>query len=375
MQPFAERTGDGRFRERLQVASRDGKMRRTLLAIAAVLILPTQALATSCLERPKPSREQLSALAGVGEYREAASVALVSLKPSAQPPCFWIKFSRWFRPGAYPHDVCAISMRSQRHELTVIEALKGNPPKHAPAIFNGLYPADTLWVMRRRLEVRRLVWPSQIVSADEDWMVGRSKGHSSTAFRHLGRISDLTLVTEYGVCEDRTIPFLTPYGGAQKYVVFSDSKGRAIHWEPVETRWPDTLVERLRELKAGSEVRETITARAFFASMTVASQYEVRWCGPQGRLRPVDGQRHGKLDKVAEWAWNGGESSECRPGQRYFAIGAARLSERWSDERAWPSIQLVPITDGAIRTADIVTQLKIEGPETIPVAQALAWTD
>lgn len=345
-------------------------------AIAVALLLPAQAIASSCPMEPKPTISELSTPAGVVEYQDATSVAVVSLKPSAQPPCYWIKFSRWLKQGAYPHDVCAGSVRSQRHEMTVVEVLKGDPPKRAPAIFNGRYPANVRWVMRNRPDVRfAQVWPSQLLAPDEDWMIGQAKGHSSTAFRHAGRISDLTLVVDYGLCEDSNIPFLTPYDGALKYVVFSDANGRAIHWEPVETRWPDVLLERLRALKAGHEVRETITAKAFFASMWIASQYEVRWCATNGRLRPVGGQRNGKLDTVADWAWSGGEATGCAPGQRYIAIGAGRLSQRWSDERDWPSIQLVPITNGAIRTADIVTQLKIEGPETIPVAQALAWTD
>jgi hypothetical protein len=351
-------------------------VRLSWIAIAATLLAPAEAFASSCPRGPEPTVGKLTTPAGVAEYRDAASVAVVSLKPTAQPPCFWIKFGRWIKPGAYPHDVCAGSMRSERHEMTVVEVLKGDPPTRSPAIFNGRYPADVQWVMRNRPDARfAQVWPSQLLSPDEDWMVGHAKGHSSTVFRHAGRISDLTLVVDYGLCKDDTIPFLTPYNGALKYVVFSDAGGRAIHWEPVETRRPDVLLERLRALKAGRDVRETIAAKAFFASMWIASQYEVKWCATNGRLRPVGGQRNGKLDTVADWAWSGGEAPGCAAGQRYLAIGTATLSRRWSDEREWPSIQLLPITNGAIRTADIVTQMKIEGPETIPVAQALAWTD
>ena len=350
-------------------------MRLTWIAIAATLALPTQALASSCPMEPEPTVGELTIPAGVAEYREAASVAVVSLKPSAQPPCFWIKFSRRIKPGAYPHDVCAGSVRSQRHEMTVVEVLKGDPPKRAPAIFNGRYPADILWVMRHRPEaLYALTWPSQLLVPDDDWRQPRPPGHSSLTFRHQGRITDLTLVVRYELCEDETIPFLTPYGGGIKYVVFSDAQGRATHWEPIEMR-SDLLLDRLRALKAGRSPQLTTTAQAFFGDLYVAAQYEVKWCATNGRLRPTGGQRNGKLDTVAGWAWKGGEDPACAAGQRYLAIGAGPLSRRWSDERQWPSIQLVPIKNGAIRTADIVTQLTIEGPETIPVAQALAWTD
>lgn len=350
-------------------------MRSSLLPLIAALLLPAQAWASSC-GMLEPTRAQLETPAGVAEYRAATTVSVVKFEAASQPPCFWIRLVRVFNSGAYARATCEATAHSQRYRLAVVEALKGAPPPTADAVFAaGKDPIDYEWLARRRPEV---IWkrPSTLASGSPLGAgPGPSRdGHSDFAFLHSGRIGDAPVVVEGGACGDETIPFIVTYGGSLPHLVFQDARGRIMHWEPVDPR-NDRLVQRMRRLRAGEmDVRDPISVRDFFARLRTASLYEVKWCGEHPRVRPAGGARNGRLDKLVYSHWVS-STATCRAGQRYLVTGGGWPEGRYLEEDAWPSVQLVPVNDGAIRTADIVTQLKIEGPETIPVGRALAWTD
>ncbi len=345
-------------------------MRPWSAAASALLLAPSQALALTCALPPEPTRAQLETPAGAAEYHAATSVAVVRFRRTAQPPCFWIKLVRLVKADAYPADTCEPSMRSQRYRLKVVETLKGELADNALARFTGGHPADWTWLSAHRLEAGR----SRPHGWDNDPAVegGERRGHAAFAFRHNGRIASNTLVTRYDACTDEVVPFVTTYEGRAAYLVFQNADGIITHWEMLPGL-DDLLLDRMRRLKIGqTDVRERIDAKRFFAALRIVSPYEVKWCDASPRLRPTGGRREGRLERIVRENWR---SETCRPGQQFLVLGAGPRASGWSDERQWPSIQLVPVSDGAIRTADIVSQLKIEGPETIPVSQALAWTD
>ena len=353
--------------------------RWTSLLVGFALLTPAQGIASQCYEGPRPTPEQLSLPAGVAEYREATTVSLVRFREAPQPPCWWIKLSRWIRPGAYPKDFCLPTARSRRHSFTLVEDLKGKSPARGPAVFAERNPVDIEWLFEHRPELV-LKRPSMLAAYPDDaWttpQIGR-RGHSAFAFRHNGRISDPSAVLELASCKPATAPAFQTFQGTATYLVFRNAVGEITHWEMLAGyEGTDLLLERMRRLRSGqTDVRETISARVFFAQLQIVVPYEIKWCGPSARIRPVGGLRNGRIDEAVKTAWVYREDKACVAGQRFLVIGAKTPPERGIDRDNWPTIQLVPVTEGAIRTADIVTQLKIEGPETIPVAQALAWTD
>lgn len=346
------------------------------MILAAALLAPSQALATSCFFPPEPTRAQLETPAGVAEYRAATTVSIVKFEKVVDPPCGWVKLVRLFNPKAYARVTCEPTAHSRRYRLALVEALKGAPPATADAIFaEGKDPIDYEWLSKRRPEVMwnrpRMLNSSSPLGTEE----GSSRdGHSDFSFMHDGRLGDAPVVVRGGSCGDRTIPYIVTYGGFLPHLVFQDARGRITHWEPIDPRG-DRLAQRMRRLRAGEpDVRDPIPARDFFAGLRIASLYEVKWCGDQARIRPAGGERNGKLDSAVYSRWMSSKG-DCQAGQQYLVVGGAWPRDDYFEERAWPSIQLVPVKGGAIRTADIVSQLKIEGPETIPVSQALAWTD
>ena len=133
-------------------------MRWTWIGVVVALFAPVQAAASSCFPpQPLPGPPS-DTPAGVWEYRQATSVALVSVRKGPQPPCFWIKFRRLIEAPlklaadkrAYPSDTCETYAQSRRYQLTVIEALKGNPPSQFPALLGGKYPVDADWMRDHR---------------------------------------------------------------------------------------------------------------------------------------------------------------------------------------------------------------------------------
>lgn len=353
-------------------------LRPALLVFVVALLAPCQALASSCYW-PEASRAQLESPAGVAEFRAASSVAVVSLEPRLQPPCIWIVAARLVIPEAYARDVCEPTGRSQRYRATVRERLKGDMSALFDADFVGPHPIGIAWLAKRRPEVMRTrpsVWQRNRDFGDprED----RPPGHSAFPFLHKGKIGDHSVLIRASSCGGTTAPMITTYFGTVSYVVFRNAEGRITHWEPVLRDGDDLLLRRLRRLKAGeTDVRDAISARNFFRNLKIVSRYSVKWCtDSSSRIRPTSGEREQPIERIVEGHFIHDRSdAECRAGQEYLVIGAGVPSGDYFEERAWPSVQLLPVTNGSIRTADIVSQLRVAGPEFIPVSQALAWTD
>lgn len=353
-------------------------LRPALLIFVFALLVPCQALASSCYW-PEATRLQLETPAGVAEFRAASSVAVVGLEPRLQPPCLWIMAARLVVPKAYARDVCEPTGRSQRYRATVRERLKGDMPARFDANFVGPHPIGTAWLAKRRPEVmwtRPSVWQRNREFGEPREV--RPPGHSAFPFLHRGRIGDHGVVLKGYVCGATTAPMITTYFGGMSYIVFRNAGGQITHWEPVLRDGEDVLIGRLRRLRAGeTDARDKISARDFFRNLKIVSRYSVKWCtDSSSRIRPANGEREQPIERIVEGHFIHNRSdAECRAGQEYLVVGAGVPSGDYFEERAWPSVQLLPVSNGSIRTADIVSQFKIVGPETIPVSQALAWTD
>lgn len=355
---------------------------RACLAASLALALPAQSWA--CTEAlADTSREALQVPAGVKQYRQAAIVAVVRIEAVAQPPCIWIKVSRWLRPGAYPDDFCTSAGRSQRYRVRTIEPLKGAPPEERPARFHGVNPLSGAWLARHRPEASRM---SPGVWAREDpfdrALPNDAVGHSAFAFQSGGQIADPTVdIPEDspggpGSCSGRSAPLVEADLNYRAYIVFWDENGVIWHWEPIITPNRDLLVERLRRLRAGdTDVRPTIDIQTYISKMPVVSLYEVQACGANPRVGLAGGGRVNRLDEVVNWRFRhlvGREQTTCRAGQRYLALAPGQLSTMALYESQWPSVDLVPVHDDRIRLADITSQFRVVGPPTLSVTHTLA---
>ncbi|MFZ5670509.1 MAG: hypothetical protein ACOY4K_13535 [Pseudomonadota bacterium] len=344
---------------------------------AVALLTPAQAEASSCIWF-KATKVQLETPAGVLEYRKAKTVVVVGLAPRPQPPCGWVIVARWFNPAAYARDVCEPGGRSQRYRATVQEVLKGTSPSSFDAVFDGPHPISSDWLFRHRPEVmwtRPTVWQRGRELEDRE---NDAPGHSAFAYLHRGRIGDRTVAIKSDSCGGWVAPMITTYGGRMSYLVFLDSEGRITHWEPVIRNHADFLLARLRRLKAGeADVRDEISARDFFKSLKIVSRYRVEECTDgSSKLRPPSGERERPIETLAHDAFVTDQfDTGCRPGQQFLVIGAGLPPGGYFEERAWPSVQLLPVAGDTVRTSDIVTQFKIVGPPTLSVSEVLTWTD
>jgi hypothetical protein len=329
------------------------------------------------------SREALQIPAGVKEYRQAATVAVVRFEATAQPPCLWIKVSRWFRSDAYPDDFCTAAGRSQRYRLKTIERLKGDPPLERPAQFHGYHPISGDWLSRHRPDAWRTrpsVWVREDPIARP--LANDDVGHSAFAFLTNGQISDPTVDIPDedpggpGSCSGRSAPLIEGDLDYRGYIVFWDKEGVIWNWEPVPVPNRDLLVERLRRLKAGeADVRPTMDVQTYISKMPVVSLYEVQTCGAKPRVGLASGGRVNRVDEVVNWRFRHlvvREQATCRVGQRYLALAPSQLSTMAWYESQRPSVDLVPVHGDQIRLADITSQFRIVGPPTISVSQTLA---
>lgn len=258
--------------------------------------------------------------------------------------------------------------------MTVIETFKGSPPARFPAVLDGRYPADNRWMYRHRPDWLRFT----ITRAGAYWSPGRAihGGHGTFAFLHAGAPSDLNYVVEEGYCgNDYRLPVI---GLAPYHLVFRDAAGVIRHWEPVDRGKPDALLARMRQLKAtGAAVRPSITPDRFFSGFDTVAVYDVHGCGNEAKVMGAAGQRLEPLDHVVLLAYLRSERTRfpgCSGRQRLLVLASGYSNQPAYPERTWPIVQLVPITNGSVRTADIATQFRVTGPERISAPQILAWT-
>lgn len=333
--------------------------------------------------KPEASLPPGNPPAGVREYRAAASVALVSLREVLQPPCIWIRLRRSVEAVfqtqgrfSYPHDTCGSAGRSQRYEMTVIETFKGSPPARFPAVLDGYYPANNRWMSKHRPDWMRFTTTRSGVY----WSPGRALfSHGAFPFLHAGALSDLNYVVQEGICgDDYRLPVV---GLAPDHLVFRDTSGVVTHWEPVNRGKPDGLLDRMRQMKAGKPVtRPIITSGEFFSGFDTVAVYDVRGCRGEEKVSDVSGQRIEPLDHAVLMAFLHSAysrklaSSACSGRQRFLVLASGYSNKRAFAERTWPIVQLVPVVNGSVKTADIATQFDVTGPERVTVSQILAWT-
>jgi len=324
-----------------------------------------------------PTLEQVTTPAGVAEYKEAATVALVRPQRIWTPPCVLVRLVAFFSdlyPAEWPPaDVCGPRERSRRYRFETIEAIKGVPPARFPAILGAAYPLDPDFMRKTRPDLWGRVFDADAQRA--------AKLHAGFSFQHSGRLNDRMVEVEAPFDRPRMLDGTVSYALLDPdldYLVFRDADGRVQHWEPVQrgAAGKDLLVGRLRRLKAGeTDVRLTAASADFFPRFADAAIYDMSGCKPRlaggGRLTILDRRVEETLG--SDLAGPARCDPKAKRPQLFLVLSA--------DPTAWPyglgehgaTVRLLPIIDGKIRPGDLVSQLRLTPDTPIPVEQVIAW--
>jgi hypothetical protein len=349
----------------------------SLIVVAAILGLAEPAHATTIMGPVIPTLDQVITPAGVSEYKEAMTVALVRPHRAWTPPCALVRAADFFRDAFnYPWlgaDACGPRERSRRYRFETLETFKGSPPGSFPALLYNRYPLDPDFMRKTRPDL----W-IQVFDADAR---RAAQLHAGFSFLHHGRFSDRYLrvggpfdkprMSDGGV----SYPMLDP---DLDYLVFRDADGSVQHWEPIQrgSANKDLLIDRMRWLKRGeTDVRLTVAPADLFARFTDAAIYDASHCKP----RLVGGGKLKVMDEFVRETFGspqaGPATCEAKPhAQLYLALAADPATpDTLSIDESGAAIRLLPITDGKIRPSDLVSQLRVASDAPIPVEQLIAW--
>jgi hypothetical protein len=346
--------------------------------IAAVAILSLWAgRAEAVAPLDFPTYEQVTTPAGVTEYKEAASVALVRPHHVWTPPCALVRVADFFR-GFFHHawlgaDVCGPRERSRRYRFEAIETFKGAPPAPFPALLHYNYPLDPDFMRKTRPDL----WGG-VFDADRR---RAAKLHAGFAFLHAGGLNDHEVEVEAPFDPPRVSDGTISYALLDPdldYLVFRDADGRIDHWEPVQrgAAGKDLLVARLRRLKAGeTDVRLTVAPADLFPRFADAVIYDVSGCKPRlsggGRLATLNRRIEDAMG--SDLAGPGRCDAKIASPQRFLALTTDTTSWPYGFWEHGATVLLLPIVEGKIRPGDVVSQLRLTPDTPIPVEQVIAW--
>ncbi|EJL27588.1 hypothetical protein PMI01_03713 [Caulobacter sp. AP07] len=352
------------------------KLLAIVLAAAAMSLFAGQAEAMMPLQIP--TYDEVIVPAGVAEYKEAATVAVVRPHRAWTPPCVLVRLALFFRdvfPAEWPNaDVCGPRERSRRYSFETLEPLKGAPPSSFPAILGYHYPLDPDFMRKTRPDLWGMMFDADAKRA--------AKLHAGFSFLHRGWLVDRDLDIEAPFDRPRVSDGRISYAVLDPdldYVVFRDAEGHVQHWEAVLRNGADKdlLVDRLRRLKRGeTDVRLTVAPSDLFPRFMDAAIYDASNCKPRlvggGKLKALD-------DHVREaFSFPGlAGPARCHPTpqtQLFLALAADPATpDSLSFDEHGAAVRLLPIIDGKIRPSDLVTQLRIFPDTPIPVEQVIAW--
>ena len=324
-----------------------------------------------------PTIEEVRTPAGVAQYGEATTVALVRPRRVWTPPCVLVHLANVFHdffPGAWPNpDVCGPRERTRRYRFETLEAFKGVPPARFPAILGAAYPLDPDFMRKTRPDLWGRVFDADAQRA--------AKLHAGFSFLHSGWLNDRMVEVEAPFDRPRMLDGTVSYALLDPdldYLVFRDAEGRVRHWEPVlrGAAGKDLLVARLRRLKAGeTDVQLAAAPVDVFPRFADAAIYDVSGCAPRlagnGRLAILDG----RVAEALASALAGPARCDPKAKQPQLVLVLS------ADPSAWPyglgehgaTVRLLPIIDGKIRPSDLVSQLRLTPDTPIPVEQVIAW--
>jgi hypothetical protein len=348
----------------------------TLIAVTTALGLwagPAHAV----MEPVIPTYEQVTTPAGVAEYKEAATVALVRPNRVWTPPCVLVRLANFFQdvfPGALPvADVCGPRERSRRYQFETLETFKGSPPALFPALLYYRYPLDPDFMRKTRPDL----W-GEVFDADAK---RAAKLHAGFSFLHRGGLADRDLDVEAPFDQPRMSDGHVRYAvldPALDYLVFRDAEGHVQHWEAILRNGAnkDLLIDRMRRLKRGeTDVRLAVAPADIFPRFMDAAIYDASLCKP----RLVGGGKLKAMDALVREVFGSPQAgpATCEPkpkAQLYLALAADPATPHTLaiDENG-SAIRLLPIIDGKIRPSDLVSQLRIVSDAPIPVEQVIAW--
>jgi hypothetical protein len=347
-----------------------------LIAVAATLGLwagPAHAV----MEPAIPTYEQVTTPAGVAEYKEAATVALVRPHRAWTPPCALVRLANFFQdvfPGALPvADVCGPRERSRRYQFETLEAFKGAPSARFPALLYYRYPLDPDFMRKTRPDL----W-GQVFDADAK---RAAKLHAGFSFLHRGQLADRDLNVEAPFDRPRVSDGNISYAMLDPdldYLVFRDADSHVQHWEAILRNGADKdlLIDRMRRLKRGdTDVRLAVAPADLFPRFMDAAIYDASLCKPRlvggGKLKAMDAL----VREVFGSPQAGPATCERKPNaQLYLALAADPATpDTVSIGVGGAAIRLLPIVDGKVRPGDLVSQLRVVPDAPIPVEQVIAW--
>ncbi|MDO8902005.1 MAG: hypothetical protein Q7V15_11680 [Phenylobacterium sp.] len=144
--------------------------------------------------------------------------------------------------------------------------------------------------------------------------------------------------------------------------------------EPV-TRSDDLLLTRVRAAVAGDQVTTEVNVSDFFASARTLELLTILDCADpdQPKWRRVRAAGHPEaaivVSELSEWMESAGG---CKVGDVLVAHGVFGSGDVWITAAGNPP-RPVYAAGGAFSRDELMTHLRLTGPEQISVVQAFAW--